>query len=92
MKPDPEHVAWCRQRMNMLAEGGVWGVPRSGLTYRKRGNTLVLTRRAAMPAALGSAAEAEAQWKDHQDDDFAATKEHFEAAGYTVIDESENPP
>lgn len=32
---DPRSTAWCRTHYAMMAEGGSWGVPRSGLLFRK---------------------------------------------------------
>jgi hypothetical protein len=35
---DPNGVAWSKLLFDRLAEGGTWGVKRSGLIYRKVGD------------------------------------------------------
>jgi hypothetical protein len=43
---DPDdHSAWCQRLFNNLADGGDWMVPRTGLTFTRRGDKLVLTKR-----------------------------------------------
>jgi hypothetical protein len=67
---------WCRWMMRSLALGGVWGVPRSGLTFTKTAeDTLTLTSKVAM-AMPG--------FSEFQDDDYAVIKQKFEEAGYKV--------
>lgn len=71
----PDHIlAWCRQHLALIKDGGVWGIPRSGLIFRVDHNQrkLVLT--------AGS----------KNDDDFAATKHVFSFIGWDVITEDEN--
>jgi hypothetical protein len=82
------HIQWCKNFMQSLMDGGAWAVPRSALAFRKRGNTLVLVGRMAHHPALPMSPT---EWKEIQDDDYAATKEVFEAAGFKVIDESISP-
>jgi hypothetical protein len=76
-------IAWSQRTMASLQDGGVWGVPRSALIFTKRGNALVLT--AAMPHHDALPMDAD-DWKEFQDDDFAAIKLVFEAAGFEVTD------
>lgn len=88
MTADAVHMQWCKSLMLNLAEGGTWGVPRSGLTYVKRGNALVLKARGPSPDI---AAFPEGEWREYQDDDHATTKRVFEAAGFEIHDESRAP-
>jgi hypothetical protein len=85
---NPDHIAWCKRMFAMMAEGGIWGVPRSGLIFTRRGDKLVNTQR--MPFLPGMenpdmdcphTAEALAA---HQEDDFQEHVRHFGAAGITV--------
>ena len=82
-KLDPDHVAWCRRQFDFLRPQGAWGIPRSGLIFKKTGPaqlTLINTMpwESAMPITA-------AQLKEQQDGDFTATQEHFAAAGIEVI-------
>ena len=80
---DKAHIDWSRHHFEMMAEGGVWGIPRSGLLFGKRGDTLVLLSR--MPWVEGMPLSARAL-RQQQDRDVAGVKEHFEAAGIKVVD------
>lgn len=71
----PEHVlAWCRQLVRVLRDGGVWGIPRSNIAFRvdQKNKQLVLT--------VG----------DASDDDFKATKHVFSFIGWSVVAKDEN--
>lgn len=71
----PDHIlAWCRRHVAMIADGGVWGIPRSGIAFRvdHKNKRLVLT--------VGR----------ESDDDFQATKHVFSFIGWTVVAEGEN--
>lgn len=71
----PDHIlAWCRNLVDAIRDGGVWGIPRSGLVFRidHKNKQLVLT----------SGREA--------DDDFLATQHVFSYIGWDVVAESEN--
>jgi hypothetical protein len=72
---DP-HREWCKNLFNSLADGGTWGVPRTLLTFRKRGQQLVLVERGDYPSA-----------RDQQED-FQLIQEQFASAGIEVIDET----
>ena len=72
----PDHVLeWCRQVVRIIADGGVWGIPRSGTTFRldHKNKRLVLI----MPGRDDYA-------------DFEATKHVFAYIGWDVVKESEN--
>ncbi len=86
--------AWCLQTFGMIRDGGVWGVPRSGLLFTKRGDGLVLTARMPWSEEI---AEAVAEGRDvpvdvealraYQDSDFALIARKFEEAGIPVGEE-----
>jgi hypothetical protein len=79
------YSAWCQQIFASLAEGGVWGVPRSGLVFQKQGEKLVLVQRLpleiAEPSMVGADRESLLKF---QDDDFEVIRDHFAVAGITV--------
>jgi hypothetical protein len=77
----PEAIEWSRNHFNMLAEGGTWGVPRSGLLFIKQGGTLLLSQR--MPWQDGMPMTAE-ELDKFQIEDYECIKANFEAAGITV--------
>lgn len=78
-----EDVEWCRTMFESLAEGGVWGIPRSGVIFRKEGEALVLHATMPwMPAMLGRLTPE--QLKAQQEGEFQAVKHYFEAAGIPV--------
>jgi hypothetical protein len=81
MKPTQAHVEWSRQLFDTMRDGGVWGVPRSGLLYVKRGNRLVLTARMPYDPAMPIA---EKQFDEQQHADIELIKQHFGAAGIVV--------
>lgn len=71
-----QHVEWCRKMFAALKDGGVWGIPRTGLIFRKRGNALVLQH------SIGQSAEG-----IRQASEYATTKKYFGAAGVVVSEE-----
>lgn len=81
---NPNHVAWCRAQFNRLRDGGVWGIPRSGMIFTKRGDTFVLT--AVMPYVRGMPCS-DTELRQQQRDEFELNRLHFAAAGITIIDE-----
>ena len=78
-----DHVEWCKAMFAMLAEGGVWGVPRSAISFRKEGGALVLDERFTMPWSPGLPITEE-ELREQQDAEFEQVREHFEAAGIEV--------
>ncbi len=74
-------VQWCRKLFSMLADGGTWGVPRSGLFFQKQSDCLVL--QSTMPHTADMPMT-EAALKKYQQEDFAVIQEHFAAAGIMV--------
>jgi hypothetical protein len=69
-----EVLEWCRQLVRILKDGGVWGIPRSGITFRvdKQNKKLILV--------IGN----------ETDDDFIATKRVFKQIGWEVTAEQPN--
>lgn len=78
---DEFSLAWDRNHFQSLAEGGTWGVPRSGLVFTKRHGKLILT--ATMPHDPSMPMTAK-QLKEYQKADFDGIKRSFEAAGIPV--------
>ena len=83
---NPAHVEWSRNQFRTITDGGAWGIPRSGLIFTKRGNTLVLTARMPHDPAMPITAE---QLREQQDSDIQGTVLHFGAAGIEVITHEE---
>ena len=79
---DKEHIDWSRQHFEMLAEGAVWAVPRSGLVFQKQDGRLVLTM--TMPWMVGMPIT-EDELTKQQDSEYQEIVCHFEAAGIKVI-------
>jgi hypothetical protein len=78
LNEDAEHRWWCRMQMNMLAHGGVWGVPRSGLIFQKTAaDTLTLIERFPND---------EPGWREYQDEELDLIRSKFEDAGFRVVD------
>jgi hypothetical protein len=84
-------VIWSRRFFDTLSDNGIWGVPRSGLIFRREGKALVL--RAKMPfseieeAPVGAdVPETEADLLAWQQKDFEAIAKRFRAAGIEVRD------
>jgi len=74
---------WARNMWAMLKDGGVWGVPRSGLMYRKEDGRLVLYTR--MPWFTGLSVTPEIL-AERQDEDHAGIVALFKDIGVEVID------
>jgi hypothetical protein len=74
---DPrDHSGWCRNLFDSLADHGHWGVPRSGLTFQRRGNQFVLVDRAPGFDA------------GYQQEDYETIKRQFATADIEVTDET----
>ncbi len=82
MIESPEHVAWCRMTFDSLVEGGIWGVPRSGLMFRREGETLWQTPSMPYHPEMPITPE---QLDEQQAGEIDAISEHFAAAGITVF-------
>lgn len=83
-KLNPKHVEWSRNHFHRLTEnGGVWGVPRSGLMFTRRIDKLILTDR--MPHMAGMECSAK-ELAELQQEDYERIKSYMEAAGVIVED------
>lgn len=70
----PDHIlAWCQRLVTAISDGGVWGIPRSGLIFRidHKNKQLVLTA------------------GRKEDEDFVATKHVFSFIGWGVVAEGD---
>lgn len=69
--PPEDVLAWCRELVRAAAQDAVWGIPRSGTTFRidKKNKTLVLV----IPGF-------------DDGDDFCATKRVFKHIGWEVVE------
>ena len=76
-----EIKAWCRNMFAALKDGGVWGIPRSGVVFRKEGDALVLAESMPYDPAMPLT---EDQFREQQDGEFETVREHFAAAGIEV--------
>lgn len=81
-----EYTQWCQMIFNGLVEGGVWGVPRSGLIFRKEGDSFVLVEVAPPTEDLPMNAE---ELRLYQQFDYDGIKMVFEEAGIHVRSEVE---
>ena len=74
---------WCRNHFNMMADGGVWGIPRCGIVFQKRGEILAL--QSVMPHDRQMLVTKK-ELLQQQVDEFDATVQNFGAAGIEVTD------
>jgi len=86
MSFDPDHLAWCRNMVEMIRVGGVWGIPRSGLIFTKTAeNEMTLTARMPWMPEMEGVTTPE-HLAEQQQDEYEATREHMQAAGITMHD------
>lgn len=78
-------IEWCQDLYRSLAEGGIWGVPRSGLLFTKQDGKLVLTDKMPLFTEMPVSA---VELKEYQQDEYNLVKRHFEAAGIPVEEAS----
>jgi hypothetical protein len=87
-------VEWSRRHFALMGDGGMWGVPRSGLIFRRAGDFLIL--HAVMPymeEMVGTVTPE--QLHEQQVAEYETIAAYFEAAGVPVrgrelLDEEEN--
>ena len=82
MTASRENLQWCQNLFASLADDGVWGVPRSGLVFKKQGKALVLIEQ--MPFIEGMPLSPPELVK-YQDGDFTCIQRTFAEAGIPVI-------
>lgn len=82
-----EEIAWCENLWNSLHHGATWGIPRTGLMFRKEStrNALVLYMR--MPYVEGMPGTEE-ELRERQDGELLAVRERFTLLGIEVLDET----
>lgn len=81
--PDAD-ILWSLRNFQMLSIGGTWGVPRSGLIFRKE-DTKTLALVAKVPTSP--------EYLEQQRADFNAIRRRHKAARITVVDKTnEYPP
>lgn len=78
-------VEWCKGFFALLSDGGVWGVPRSGLLFTRQGDALNLTER--MPWQVTMPINPE-ELREYQDEDFEQIKKRFDEAGIPMEDKT----
>lgn len=68
-KPTEAVLNWCRNLVDTIADGGIWGIPRSQIVFRidRPAKKLILI--------IG----------ENDDPDFIATKQVFRHIGWTVV-------
>lgn len=74
-------IQWSQALFKTLRDGGVWGVPRSGLVFEKRGQKLVLI--SMMPYVKEMPGTPE-QLHAYQMEDYRLIREKFGQAGVIV--------
>jgi len=83
-----EAVQWCEMLWNSMKDGGTWGIPRTGLMFRKDSERRALVLYMRMPHdPLVMEVTAE-EVREHQDAELAATRDHFAQLGVEVLDET----
>lgn len=83
---DPDNVAGTFALFDMVRVGGIWGVPRSGLVYRRDNDTtLTLIERMPWMPEMEGTITAE-QLAEQQQSDHDGMVAHLGAAGVTVND------
>jgi hypothetical protein len=78
---EQKNVIWSKNHFRIMANGGTWGVPRSGLLWQKHGDELVLLARMPWVREMPITAE---QLQQQQDADIESISEHMRAAGVKV--------
>jgi hypothetical protein len=78
---DPGFQAWCVEMFQSLADGGLWGVPRSGQVCQRKGDKLVLWREMPWSPKLGCTEE---QLWAYQREEYETIRAHFAGAGIVV--------
>lgn len=73
-KESPAVLNWCRNLVDTLRDGGVWGIPRSGIVFKvdKKKQCLILT--------VG----------EETNEDFIATRRVFRQIGWDVLTQDES--
>ena len=84
MGAESEHardIAWSRQTFRLMAEGGTWGVPNSGLIFQKQGGELVLISKLSYQ---GERPVTPDEVEEEQEKSYELIRRMFGEAGITV--------
>lgn len=76
-----EHAEWCAELFRVMSQGGVWGIPRSGLVFRKEGTSLVLVSEMPWSEEMSVTKQ---QLHAAQLEEFEVVRENFGRAGIEV--------
>ena len=79
---ETNYISWSQAHFNLMADGGTWAIPRTGLVYRREGEALALVSRMPWHESMGITAERLRKW---QDDEISAIRLNFEKAGISVV-------
>lgn len=82
-----DEAQWIRETLDLVVNGGMWIVPRSGLTFKKNisgQDTLTLVTRGSCP--IDDTPYEPKLWAEYQDNDYHLIKGHAEDAGFDVFD------
>lgn len=76
---EPSHIAWMKRLFQSLNDGGMWGIPRSGLAFRRDGEAMVLASFTPTDSPHIMAA---------QQEEFRQVQQHLAASNIEVRDET----
>jgi hypothetical protein len=79
-----EHIAWCRMLFHSLKDGGVWGIPRTGVMFQRAGDQLVFSDRLTMQYDSEMPLTKD-EFDEQQAREIEDVREHFGAAGIAVV-------
>jgi hypothetical protein len=82
-----EQEEWATTLWNMLRDNGIWGIPRSGLMYRKDKERARLTLYERMPWMEGMPLTRE-ELREEQDSDHGGLVVLFAIIGVEVVDDT----
>jgi len=80
MKSEQMWVDWCKNQFALIKLGGLWVVPRSGLSFRKTLNGFNL---------VDVATPVSEPFGQYQKTDFQCIARHFKEAGLKVTDQQD---
>jgi hypothetical protein len=95
MNKEQSHQLWCKNQHNLIRNGGVWTVPRSGMIFTRTPKgfelTLVMPFLPEMTQALERDPEKDIpktpeELLAYQRSDFRCIQRHFKAAGLEISD------
>jgi hypothetical protein len=85
----PSDILWCQRTFALMDLGGIWGIPRCGLIFRKESASPPLLKLVGvLPHAVEMPMSAE-ELLAFQREELAVTKRAFKEAGITIEGEVE---